>query len=104
MNQQREIIYAQRRQVLMGENMSASIQGMIESIATGILEEISAAGKYPEEWDLDLLQQRMNEAFFIFSLLTFGFFTASSSPWEAFKISVRSCGFSTMVEDLRESL
>jgi len=65
MNQQREIIYAQRRQVLMGENMSASIQGMIESIATGILEEISAAGKYPEEWDLDLLQQRMNEAFFL---------------------------------------
>ena len=49
----------------MGENMSASIQGMIESIATGILEEISAAGKYPEEWDLDLLQQRMNEAFFL---------------------------------------
>jgi len=65
MNQQREVIYAQRRQVLMGENMSASIQGMIESIATGILEEISAAGKYPEEWDLDLLQQRMNEAFFL---------------------------------------
>lgn len=65
MNQQREVIYAQRRQVLMGENMSASIQGMIESIATGILEEISAAGKYPEEWDLDLLQQRMNEVFFL---------------------------------------
>ena len=65
MNQQREVIYAQRRQVLMGENMSASIQGMIESIATGILEEISAAGKYPAEWDLDLLQQRMNEAFFL---------------------------------------
>jgi len=65
MNKQREIIYAQRRQVLMGENMSESIRAMIESIATGILEEISAAGKYPEEWDLDLLQQRMNEAFFL---------------------------------------
>ena len=65
MNQQREVIYAQRRQVLMGENMSASIQGMIESIATGILEEISAAGKYPEDWDLDLLQQSMNESFFL---------------------------------------
>lgn len=65
MNKQREIIYAQRRQVLMGENMSESIRAMIESIATDILEEISAAGKYPEEWDLDLLQQRMNEAFFL---------------------------------------
>ena len=65
MNKQREVIYGQRRQVLMGENMSQSIQGMIESIANDILEEVAAAGKYPEEWDLDLLQQRMNDAFFL---------------------------------------
>ena len=63
MNKQREVIYGQRRQVLMGDNMSASIQGMVESIASDVLEEVAAAGKYPEEWDLDLLQQRMNEAF-----------------------------------------
>ena len=63
MNQQREVIYGQRRQILMGENMSASLQSMVETIAETILEEISAAGKYPEEWDLDLLQQRMVEAF-----------------------------------------
>lgn len=49
----------------MGENMSQSIQGMIASIANDILEEVAAAGKYPEEWDLDLLQQRMNDAFFL---------------------------------------
>ena len=65
MNKQREVIYGQRRQVLMGENMSQSIQGMIESIANDILEEVAAAGKYPEEWNLDLLQQRMNDAFFL---------------------------------------
>lgn len=65
MNKQREVIYGQRRQVLMGENMSQSIQGMIASIANDILEEVAAAGKYPEEWDLDLLQQRMNDAFFL---------------------------------------
>ena len=65
MNKQREVIYGQRRQVLMGDNMSTSIQGMVESIATNILEEVAAAGKYPEEWDLDLLQQRMHEAFFL---------------------------------------
>ncbi len=63
MNQQREVIYGQRRQILMGENMSASLQSMVETIAETILEEISAAGKYPEEWDLDLMQQRMVEAF-----------------------------------------
>lgn len=65
MNKQREVIYGQRRQVLMGETMSASIQNMIESIASDILEEIAAGGKYPEEWDLDLLEQRMQEAFFL---------------------------------------
>ncbi len=63
MNQQREVIYGQRRRILMGENMSESLQSMIETITGSILDEISAAGKYPEEWDLDLLQQRMVEAF-----------------------------------------
>ncbi len=63
MNQQREVIYGQRRRILMGENMSESLQSMVETIAETILAEISAAGKYPEEWDLDLLQQRMVEAF-----------------------------------------
>ncbi|MBO4948377.1 MAG: preprotein translocase subunit SecA [Peptococcaceae bacterium] len=63
MNKQREVIYGQRRQILMGENMTASIRAMVETISTSILEEIAAAGKYPEEWDLDLLHQRMNEAF-----------------------------------------
>ncbi len=63
MNKQREVIYGQRRQILMGENMASSIRGMVETISSSILEEIAAAGKYPEEWDLDLLQQRMVEAF-----------------------------------------
>ena len=63
MNKQREVIYGQRRQILMGENMTASIRAMVETISSSILEEIAAAGKYPEEWDLDLLQQRMNEVF-----------------------------------------
>ncbi len=63
MNKQREVIYGQRRQVLMDENVAESIQGMIEDVADEILEEVSAAGKYPEEWDLNLLEQRMNEAF-----------------------------------------
>jgi preprotein translocase subunit SecA len=69
MNKQREVIYGQRRQILMGENMEASIRAMVETIASSILEEIAAAGKYPEEWDLDLLQQRMNEAFALTEVL-----------------------------------
>ena len=69
MNKQREVIYGQRRQILMGENMAASIRAMVETIASSILEEIAATGKYPEEWDLDLLQQRMYEAFALTEVL-----------------------------------
>ena len=69
MNKQREVIYGQRRQILMGENMAASIRAMVETIASSILEEIAAVGKYPEEWDLDLLQQRMYEVFALTEVL-----------------------------------
>ena len=65
MNKQREVIYGQRRKVLVGENISGSVQAMCETLATQALEEVSAAGKYPEEWDLDLLEQRMEEFFAI---------------------------------------
>lgn len=65
MNKQREIIYAQRRQVLMGENMSESIINMVEVVAANIVDEVAGGEKYPEQWDMELLQQRMQEAFFL---------------------------------------
>ena len=63
MNKQREVIYGQRRKVLVGENVSGSVQSMCETLSTEALEEVAAGGKYPEEWDLDLLEQRMEELF-----------------------------------------
>ena len=51
MNQQREIIYGQRRQVLQGENM----QGVIRSMADSLIDEAVArfcAGDDAADWDV----------------------------------------------------
>jgi preprotein translocase subunit SecA len=52
MNQQREVIYSQRRQVLLGENLRESIFPMIEKIADRAMELYADEKVYPEEWDL----------------------------------------------------
>ena len=51
MNQQREVIYTQRRQVLLGENLRESIFPMIEKVADRAMELYADEKVYPEEWD-----------------------------------------------------
>ena len=51
MNQQREVIYTQRRQVLMGENLREAIMPMIETIVNRAMELFADEKIYPEEWD-----------------------------------------------------
>lgn len=52
MNQQREVIYGQRRQVLLGENLKESILDMIEKVVARTIDNFSGESPYPEEWDL----------------------------------------------------
>ncbi|NLM20255.1 MAG: preprotein translocase subunit SecA [Peptococcaceae bacterium] len=52
MNQQREIIYSQRRAVLTGEDLKEQIMGMVEKVISNTLARYSATSPYPEEWDL----------------------------------------------------
>jgi len=52
MNQQREIIYSQRRAVLLGENLKEQILGMAEKVIANIVARYSGNCIYPEEWDL----------------------------------------------------
>ena len=52
MNQQREVIYAQRRAVLMGENLRDNIMDMLEKTVTDTVNMFSGDSPYPEEWDL----------------------------------------------------
>ncbi|MFZ3373339.1 MAG: preprotein translocase subunit SecA, partial [Desulfitobacteriaceae bacterium] len=52
MNQQREIIYAQRRAVLTGEDLRSNIMDMLAKVAKDTVETFSGESTFPEEWDL----------------------------------------------------
>jgi preprotein translocase subunit SecA len=51
-NQQREVIYKQRRQVLEGENLKDTVMDMIDTVIDSIIESYAVTSQYPEEWDL----------------------------------------------------
>ncbi|GFN22744.1 preprotein translocase subunit SecA [Thermanaeromonas sp. C210] len=51
LNQQREIIYRQRRQVLTGDDLSSIIEDMITTVVDRTIERFAGDSKYPEEWD-----------------------------------------------------
>lgn len=51
-NEQREIIYSERRKVLDGENMRDSIFKMITDTVEGAVNRCIAEDALPEEWDL----------------------------------------------------
>ena len=63
MNKQREIIYAQRRKVLEGENLKESILEMVKSIIERNVEIYTAGSKYPEEWDIKGLLNHLYDMF-----------------------------------------
>ena len=56
-NEQREIIYAERRKVLNGENMRNSILKMIMEVVEGCVDTSISEDQLPEEWDLTELNQ-----------------------------------------------
>ncbi len=53
MNQQREVIYGQRRQILHGENLRENIFFMIEKLIDHGMELFTNKKVHPEEWDFD---------------------------------------------------
>ncbi len=57
MNQQREIIYEQRRQALEEEDLQPVIMDMIEDIVDDLVENHTQEETPPEEWDLRGLQE-----------------------------------------------
>ncbi len=52
LNQQREVIYRQRRQVLEGENLKDSIMEMIPEVVQGALQIYADEKIYQDDWDL----------------------------------------------------
>ena len=57
MNQQREVIYGQRRQILHGENLRENIFFMIEKLIDHGMELYANEKTHEEEWDLDGLME-----------------------------------------------
>lgn len=63
MNLQREVIYAQRRQVLMGENLRDNILEMMDTVVTDTVAMFSAQSPYPEEWDITSFLEYVDNLF-----------------------------------------
>jgi preprotein translocase subunit SecA len=63
MNKQREVIYAQRRRVLEGENLKEQILEMIGDVIDAALDIYTTNSQYPEEWDLKGLQEYAGNIF-----------------------------------------
>ncbi|NLB18485.1 MAG: preprotein translocase subunit SecA, partial [Syntrophomonadaceae bacterium] len=52
-NQQREVIYKERKKVLSEEDLKETVLAMVDDIAEAIVAMFSGERKYAEEWDLD---------------------------------------------------
>ena len=59
MNEQREIIYAERRRVLDGESMRDSIYKMIADVVENAVDTFIGDDQEPEEWDLSGLNETL---------------------------------------------
>ncbi len=55
MNEQREVIYAQRRRVLEGESMRDTIYGYIEEIIENAVNTVIGEDMAPDDWDMNEL-------------------------------------------------
>ena len=53
MNQQREVMYGERRKILTGENLKENILSMVNHIIKTEMDQYANEKLYPEEWTLD---------------------------------------------------
>src|SRR5260370_16758154 len=54
MNQQRKVIYAERRRILEGEDLQQQATDMLTDVITAYVDGATVEG-YAEDWDLDAL-------------------------------------------------
>ena len=63
MNEQREIIYEERRQVLDGENMRSLVMKMAKDTIKNLLSHAINASEDPTEWDMKEVNQALHPVF-----------------------------------------
>ncbi len=71
MNQQREIIYAQRQQVLNGGSMKQSILNMFESFLGETIDRFTGAIDNPESWNLSGMMDFLSTVYLPAGTVTF---------------------------------
>ena len=62
MNQQRKVIYAERRRILDGENLAEQAHQMLVDVITAYVDGATAEG-YSEDWDLETLWQALKQLY-----------------------------------------
>ena len=62
MNLQRELIYKDRRRVLLGENMTDQIRNMVKAVAEDSIIKFTTE-KYVEDWDFEAMRARVEYIF-----------------------------------------
>ncbi|MBD3368498.1 MAG: preprotein translocase subunit SecA [Candidatus Eisenbacteria bacterium] len=65
MNQQREVIYAQRLNILLGEDLTDEMEEIFHDIIERRVSERTAMSDIAEEWDLDGLREDMRRVFLV---------------------------------------
>ncbi len=63
MNDQRKVIYEQRAEIMDSEAVDDVVVDMRHDAINAIVAEHCPAGSYPEQWDIDGLKTRVEEAF-----------------------------------------
>ena len=63
MNKQREVFYGLRREILKNENHREMLLEMAEELVDEVLDDIASEKIYPEEWDIEALDEYMMRQF-----------------------------------------
>ncbi len=64
MNQQRKVIYAERRRILEGENLKEQALDMVRDVVTAYVTGATAEG-YAEDWDLEKLWEALKTLYVV---------------------------------------
>ncbi len=63
MNQQREVIYQIRRDILKGENLEAFVEDIISDLGDALASQVADKKKSPKDWDHDAFNTGMKKYF-----------------------------------------
>jgi preprotein translocase subunit SecA len=63
MNQQREVVYSQRKEILEGGRLKEMVLDMIEEVGEGIVAQYTDQKRYSDQWDLPGLREAFQQSF-----------------------------------------